>query len=109
MLQGYSVYQGEKEFHSTWHAHFYSNPPARPTPHFIEDILGLKSSPVNQERKDAAKEHGVNKEIHEETKGTVAANMQSCIRKSKQRSKCKSRNIKGTITQNRGRLCLRYV
>lgn len=27
----------------TWHRHVYNNPPKQPTPHFVANILGLKS------------------------------------------------------------------
>lgn len=28
----------------TWHRHVYNNPPKQPTPHFVANILGLKSA-----------------------------------------------------------------
>jgi hypothetical protein len=100
MLRRYSVCRGKEEIRRTWHAHFYSKPPARPTPHFIEDILGLRSSSVNQDTPKT-----VDKQSEEE----IAEPDMSCIRKSKQRTKHKSRSIKGTITEkNRGRSCLSY-
>ena len=44
MLHGKSIYTIKEEFHDTWHAHLYSKPPAQPTPHFINDILGLSKT-----------------------------------------------------------------
>ena len=94
MLQGYSACRGQEEFsHSTWHAHLYSKPPARPTPHFIEDILGLRSS------HDTPKT--VDKQIQEQT----AKLDTSSIRKSKQKAKYRSRGMKGVSNEkNRGTL-----
>ena len=100
MLQGDSVCRAKEEFCRTWHAHLYSKPPARPTPHFIKDILGIKSSTVNQDQPKT-----VDKQNQEEIAGVDM----SCIRKSKQRARYKSRVTKGTIIEkNTGRLFLSY-
>ena len=99
MLEGYSLCEEKDEIHGTWHAHFYSKPPAQPTPHYIEDILGMKSS--NEQIPNNVNKH-IQKEIDQ-------ADVSS-IRKSKQRAKYKSRVIKETITgNNRGRSCLWYA
>lgn len=97
MLQGYSACRRREEFlHRTWHAHLYSKPPAQPTPHFIEDILGLRSSKLDTPKT-------VDKQIQEETTMLDA----SSIRKSKQKAKYRSRGMKGVSNEkNRGTLCL---
>jgi hypothetical protein len=100
MLQSDSVCRGKEDFCRTWHAHLYSKPPARPTPHFIKDILGLKSASVDEDTPMT-----VDKQNQEEIAGVDM----SCIRKSKQRAKYKSRVTKGTITEkNTGRTFLSY-
>lgn len=92
MQQGYSFYRGKGEFHcdkTTWHAHFYSKPPARPTPHFVEDILGLKSRGRDQDKRDTIEDIIVDEQITD-SRGDVFVDV-SCIRKSKLKNKSKSR------------------
>ncbi|XP_028391568.1 homeobox protein koza-like [Dendronephthya gigantea] len=88
MLQGYPIRRGKGSHRNTWHAHFYSTPPANPTPHFIEDILGLKSSMTSRGKglKKYDEENAM--EDHDDT-----------YRQSKQKEKCKSRGIKGAIME----------
>lgn len=97
MQHSYTLYDGKGEFicdqDTSWHAHFYSKPPVRPTPHFVEDILGLKSP-----RQGALEDMMVDEQITDPRNRHVIVEM-SCIRKPKQKSKCKSK-IKYPIAVN---------
>lgn len=97
MQHSYTLYDGKAEIRCregswTWHDHLYSKPPARPTPHFVEDILGLKPS---RSAKQASRDNCedvmmVVDEQKTERRKHIIVEM-ACIRKSKPKGKCKSR------------------
>lgn len=91
MMQAHPVRRGKDNYRDTWHAHFYSTPPANPTPHFIEDILGLRSS-------IASRGKGLKKYSEE----NAMDDDDDTYRQSKQKEKCKSCGIKGAITEKNG-------
>ena len=81
-----------------WHAHFYSKPPARPTPHCVEDILELKKP----SRCEQSRERVLNEEVivleqrritekEQDERSNVHQDRDTCIRKAKTHHKDKAK------------------